>query len=830
MNAFYNRLSVVILFLMCLLNVNAQIEVPLSQTDSSDVEEPSALLIVDVIDNLRKTQQLLVIAKKRTRPSSEIARIDSLLPNYKGIVQNEKKATFNFIKANPNRQKVDNYLGKWRVYEAKLQDWKSTIINQIQDNAKVIDELNPSLAKWAKVKSDTIILKAPEEFLNNINLTITDLEDTFEQTKGGIISYLKTEAEIDNLITEANEASEALDAFKRSNTFDYLYRRHGFLWNEIDIELESDTITIPELGLKDQLRKLKEVTHVNANHLIEFILMVVLVIFLVRYLKRSFIKYPLGNKERYLIHVEELFLKHDKVIVVFSCLLLFRFFTNDYQRIFIDVTGILLLVSALPIIRPYEDKFLRAIFTYIVILVVIDTLKTYAWFSSFQYRILLLIESIIAIGVLYYYVRPYNRKKKTIKNGDFVKAIVKISPVLFLCLTISIVSNLVGYTNLTDLCLKVCILMGGVSIIFYAALLIAESAAISIINRHYGVIDNYSLIERKSVEKKVLNVLKFLIILLWFMFFLKIIDKLDPLYELMEIQLTESYKVGSIEFTLGAILLFFIVLFSSYILSSLVAFLINDGNGALKVFKLPKGIPTAISVIIRYVIIGFGFIFAISILGVDLSTFNLMAGALGLGIGFGLQTIISNFVSGLILIFERPILPGDSVEVDNLWGTVNKVGVRASVINTYDGAEVIVPNNNLITNDLINWTLSSKIRRMEIKLGTAYGSNPNEVMEILNEAAKAHPAVLKDPPPLPLFQGFGDSSLDFTLWYWVYFENGLSSKSEISIDIYNRLKKAGIEIPFPQRDLHIKSLTKGEKPNSDIGFKSEAGKSGENEI
>jgi small-conductance mechanosensitive channel len=224
-------------------------------------------------------------------------------------------------------------------------------------------------------------------------------------------------------------------------------------------------------------------------------------------------------------------------------------------------------------------------------------------------------------------------------------------------------------------------------------------------------------------------------------------------------------------------------------------------------------------VIIRYIIIGFGFIFAISILGVDLSTFNLMAGALGLGIGFGLQTIISNFVSGLILIFERPILPGDSVEVDNLWCTVSKVGVRASVINTYDGAEVIVPNNNLITNDLINWTLSSKIRRMEVKIGTAYGSNPNQVLEILKAAAVNHPKVLKDPEPTTLFQGFGESSLNFTLWFWVYFENGLSSKSEISIDIYNRLDEANIEIPFPQRDVHIKSMSKGDtKPNSGIGF------------
>jgi small-conductance mechanosensitive channel len=182
-----------------------------------------------------------------------------------------------------------------------------------------------------------------------------------------------------------------------------------------------------------------------------------------------------------------------------------------------------------------------------------------------------------------------------------------------------------------------------------------------------------------------------------------------------------------------------------------------------------------------------------------------MAGALGLGIGFGLQTIISNFVSGLILIFERPILPGDSVQVDQLFGTVSKIGTRASVISTYDGAEVIVPNNNLISNDLINWTLSNSVKRIEIKIGTAYGSDPNEVLKIIKDAASSNEFVLPEPQPMALFDAFGDSSLDFLLRFWVNFENGLQAKSDVSIAIYNGLAAANIEIPFPQRDVHIKN-------------------------
>ena len=202
---------------------------------------------------------------------------------------------------------------------------------------------------------------------------------------------------------------------------------------------------------------------------------------------------------------------------------------------------------------------------------------------------------------------------------------------------------------------------------------------------------------------------------------------------------------------------------------------------------------------------------ALGALNVDLSKFNLMAGALGLGIGFGLQTVISNFVSGLILVFERPILPGDTVEVNNLLGTVNKIGVRSSSISTFDGAEVIVPNNNLIANDLINWTLSDNIRRVEVLIGTAYSSDPNEVLKILIEVANDNNDVLKEPEVRALFSEFGDNSLNFRLRFWVPYELGLVVKSDISLAIYNKFKEIGIEIHFPQQDIYIKEFPEKNK-------------------
>jgi small-conductance mechanosensitive channel len=267
-----------------------------------------------------------------------------------------------------------------------------------------------------------------------------------------------------------------------------------------------------------------------------------------------------------------------------------------------------------------------------------------------------------------------------------------------------------------------------------------------------------------------------------------------------------KWVVGTMTISLGGILLLVLILLVAYLISAFLKVLIEEEIASR--IKLPKGIPFAISVTIRYFIIVLAFILALSAAGIDLSEFGLIAGALGIGIGFGLQNIVGNFISGLILIYERPIQSGDTVEVGNLMGQVKKIGIRSSNVKTYDGAEVVVPNNNLVSNDLINWTLSDSRRRMEVKVGVSYGSDPNQVLELLKKVATDHKSVLDDPEPLPLFEGFGDSSLNFRLLFWVYFEDGFTTKSDIAIGIYNILNENNITIPFPQVDLHIKDNDK----------------------
>jgi potassium efflux system protein len=168
-------------------------------------------------------------------------------------------------------------------------------------------------------------------------------------------------------------------------------------------------------------------------------------------------------------------------------------------------------------------------------------------------------------------------------------------------------------------------------------------------------------------------------------------------------------------------------------------------------------------------------------------------------------------VSGLIIAFERPIKVGDTVQVGDLMGVVLSIGLRSSTVRSFDGAEVIVPNGNLISNQMINWTLSDSNRRMDIRFGVAYGTDPGLVLRLMEEVAAEHAMVNRTPSPRAYFLGFGDSSLNFRLLAWTDIQDRLSVESELYVAVNNKLKKAGIEIPFPQRDVHIRSdATRGD--------------------
>lgn len=270
--------------------------------------------------------------------------------------------------------------------------------------------------------------------------------------------------------------------------------------------------------------------------------------------------------------------------------------------------------------------------------------------------------------------------------------------------------------------------------------------------------------------------------------------------------LNREFEFGNLSFTPGSLLLGLGLIVAVAIVAAILRRLLRDR--LLPRAGVGRGVSVALSTLAYYVIIVIGVlvIMPLMIKGFTLETLSLILGAISFGIGFGLRNIADNFVSGLILLIERPIKVGDRIEVGQLFGEVMEIRARATIVRTNDHVDIIVPNSEFISGRVTNVSFGHQRVRFRFPVGVHYKSDVQVVAQALAEAGTEVEAVLQDPPPVARFVEFGDSSLNFELWVWTeaMYNRPSVLRSEVNFKIWEKLKKYGVEIPYPQRDVYIK--------------------------
>jgi potassium efflux system protein len=309
---------------------------------------------------------------------------------------------------------------------------------------------------------------------------------------------------------------------------------------------------------------------------------------------------------------------------------------------------------------------------------------------------------------------------------------------------------------------------------------------------------------RAAMERRWARILTVVLVLFWLWRCLVAFDLDAAFFGVLTALLGATFTYRAFALSLGDVLAVAIVIWSSFRLSVLVRFILEED--VFPRMWLERGKAYALSSLLHYTIVTLGFLVALAFLGFGLDRFAVLAGAFGVGIGFGMQAIVNNFVSGLILLFERPLRINDRVQIGDVMGEIKRIGFRSSTVRTFEGAELIVPNAILVSETVTNWTLSDRLRRIDIQVGVAYGTNVRRVLDLLLEVARQHAHVIDNPSPVSLFLGFGDSSLNFELRAWTErVEDWFQIRSELTVGISDATSAAGIEIPFPQRDVHLTS-------------------------
>jgi len=309
-----------------------------------------------------------------------------------------------------------------------------------------------------------------------------------------------------------------------------------------------------------------------------------------------------------------------------------------------------------------------------------------------------------------------------------------------------------------------------------------------------------------SLLPAAVNIGRTVVVGAWLLFTLQSFRIYRPVASFAMTVLTHEFKLGELSLSLGSLVTFALATWAAFWLSKTIRQVLAED--ILPSLSLPRGVGNSVSSLSYYVILFLGLLAALAAAGFQVGQLTLIFGALGVGIGFGLQDVVRNFVAGLILMFERPIQRGDTVEVAGMVGMVREIGLRATTVTTFDGADVVVPNGMLIADKLVNWTLTGTRRRISIDLSTVYGADPRRTVELLENIARSVDGVSFSPAPNVIVTGLTAGALDFSIRAWTNDRaDWVMVRSELAMRIRDGLAEAGIEVPLPQRDLHLRSVS-----------------------
>ncbi|PWT89438.1 MAG: hypothetical protein C5B55_11415 [Blastocatellia bacterium] len=373
-------------------------------------------------------------------------------------------------------------------------------------------------------------------------------------------------------------------------------------------------------------------------------------------------------------------------------------------------------------------------------------------------------------------------------------------------LAVAFLANLFGYVGLSDLLIQATLASAYRAVALYTIVVVGSlliSFAIqSEPSRRFATLRNGG----ERLAGRLSFTLGVMVLLVWVHQTLNLFAIRQDLYEAIGKALNYQMKIGSATIAVSNIVAFILTLLFGYLVAIVLRAIL--GEEILPRLKLARGLPNAIATVTHYILLVLIFVLALAAAGVELSKFTLLTGALGVGLGFGLQTVVNNFVSGLILLFERPVRIGDLLEIGGISGEVTKIGFRSSTLHVFDGSDLIIPNATLTSQQVINWTLTGTRRQVVLKIPVAYGNDPIQVRDLLQKTVTAQPQILTSPAPMVLFLGFGDTllnnALNFEIRFWAQRPEVVSElKSDLALSVAATLSEAGIKAPALQRDLNI---------------------------
>ncbi len=770
-------------------------------TDSTQVID-KAISIGNISEESEILDQRIIKLREILKPSAKIIEVDSLLNLAFEEIKNNKDSLLKLID-HMNRRDLKVSKIEWKEYHSNVRNAQSILKDRTEEVTNIHDEIDLALNKWRKAKEKLVSTNESKDILTSLEYIIQTLQEISQATYERLNSVFSIQKELTKQILTIDEAITEIGLAELQIQKDYFVFDSEPIWKSKNVGitvLDSTTVKSNSFsdriqsGLKKNKDQINEFISQNSKTAILqilFILTVLALIFRVNSNWKNHVNELINPIEKQ----AEVVLSNPISASVVLGILISAFFYDRLVPAFAELHILLILIGTIILLPKLTNKRFR-LFLYLIFFVYL--FHTYEVLLDSKTNLLrwgMIMEAIVLIISLVLGARII---RKTPELFEPINKIFNVFALIYITiLIVSILANIFGMVSLSGLLINGILTSTVLGLVVYLSIKIVTSLVLLFfkLRKNYNIQALSTMVN--ATNQRVRPILNWVGLFVWFMFTLKGFDVYKFIFTGINDLMLVTWEIGKMTISLGGMLSFLTIFIVTLILAKLIATIFLD-DWMIKI--LPRGVAPAISLVLRIMVVGIGLYIALSAAGIDLSKLSWMFGALGVGIGFGLQNIVLNFISGLILAFERPINLGDTIEIDQEMGIVTNIGIRSSNIKSYSGYEAIIPNGDLISKKVINYTLSNRDRRSKILMKTAPNADPEKVITLFNEMALDDPRVRSNPAPKTYFYGYDENgSLSFALLYWTTFSDTLKTDSAIALKIFAKLKEEGIQSPAPVR-------------------------------
>ena len=734
-------------------------------------------------------------------PGPGIVAIQDRLPDIGARLSAQGEATTRQLDEGPSGPTLDALTAQWQAVRAELATYINVLAERGTNIERGLGTLTTLHDTWTKARNDVRASKAPAQVVDRIDGILTAVANTrirLQQERGATLVLQ------DHVAQHVAECDAMLDRLggARVDVAGSLFARDGVpLWHIAQLW---EAVT----ELPGRLRRAAEgaVTEIGqyvaderAHVVTNVLLLAILSVMTFAARRKARTSAPAGSAPRFAP-------LENALAAAFLLTLLGNAFFSPRPRVVQAVGEMIMLVPTVTVVRAGIDPRRVPTLYALAGLLFVDLVRRLASPVPLVEQHLLLFETVAVIAVLVWKLGLHRRS--VLPGARFLQIVLVASLIAFAAAG---AAGAAGYVRFAVFIGSGILGSIFVTLVLYAsARVVSALIAVALLSpplRDLRVVQYH----RSLLERRIATVVRCVASVAWVVLVLRHFGLWGPATAWTARALDAEFHSGQLTISFGAVVGFAIMVAATFLLSAVIRFAVEEE--IYPRLARERALPFAVSTLIHYTLVLGGFMLGLAALGVDLTKITIVAGALGVGIGFGLQGLVNNFVSGLVILSERRINVGDAVQIGDVGGRVQQMGIRACLVRTWDGAEVIVPNASLTTEKVTNWTLSDHRRRIDVPIGVAYGTSPERVADILLGVARKHADVIADPAPLVFFRGFGDSALQFELQAWTNrFERWAVARSEVAVAAYAALREASIEIPFPQRELRLRAEQPEHRP------------------